>query len=296
MSAPSRFAAPAITSGRPVSSAAATRSSKPRPFWKVADPIGEQPLDAGGHRQWTGKRVSARELPMRQERGEFDDGKRVATGGRGNFASNIRGNGRPSPVREQRLDRGGGQGLDAQLRQRPRLELTRASREQHRDPVGLEPPRRERESLLRVSVHPLRVIDQAEERALLGSFGEQRQHCERHAIEIRRIVVAERERASQRRRLRLRKPLQQPEYGAQQLMQRGERQLSLRFDTPRLEHRHVVHREANLVDQRRLARSRLSDQDKAAAPAGARIVQQRLQLRPALLRARRALSQSLWMS
>ena len=33
-------------------------------------------------------------------------------------------------------------------------------------------------------------------------------------------------------------------------MQRGERQLSLRFDTPRLEHRHVVHREANLVDQR----------------------------------------------
>ena len=125
----------------------------------------------------------------------------------------------------------------------------------------------------------MRVVDQAEERALLGCFGEQREDCERHAIEIRRIVVAERERASQRRRLRFRKPLQQPEYGAQKLMQRGERQLSLRFNTPRLEHRHVVHRGANLVDQRRLARSRLSDQDKAAAPAGARIVQQRLQLR-----------------
>ena len=121
----------------------------------------------------------------------------------------------PSPVREQRLDRGGGQGLDAQLRQRTRLELTHASREQHRDPVGLKSPRRECESLLRVSIHPMRVVDQAEERALLGCFGEQRQHCERHAIQIRGIVVAERERASQRRRLRLRKPLQQPEYRAQ---------------------------------------------------------------------------------
>ena len=141
-------------------------------------------------------------------------------------------------------------GLDAQLRQRARLELTHASREEHRDPVGLESPRRERESLLRVSVHPMRVVDQAEERALLGCFGEQGEDRERHAIEIRRIVVAERERASQRRRLRFRKPLQQPEYRPQQLMQRGERQLSLRFDTPRLKHRHVAHGEANLVDQR----------------------------------------------
>ena len=166
-----------------------------------------------------------------------------------NLAGNVRGNGCPGPVREQCLDRGGGQGLDPQLRQRPRLKLTRASGEQHRDPVRLKPPRRERESPLRVSVHPLRVIDQAEERALLGSFGEQRQHRERHPIKIRRIVVAERERASQRRRLRLRKPLQQPEHRPQKLMQRGERQLGLRFDTPRLKHRHVVHPEANLVDQ-----------------------------------------------
>ena len=41
----------------------------------------------------------------------------------------------------------------------------------------------------------MRVVDQAEERALLGSFGEQRQNCERHAVEIRRIAVAQSERA-----------------------------------------------------------------------------------------------------
>ena len=125
MSAPSRFAAPRDHIRTAGVFGGGDQEQQPRPFWKVADLIGEQPLDAGGHRQWTGKRVSARELPMRQQRGEFDDGKRVATGGRGNLASNLRGNGCPSPVREQRLDRGGGQGLDAQLRQRARLELTR---------------------------------------------------------------------------------------------------------------------------------------------------------------------------
>ena len=66
----------------------------------------------------------------------------------------------------------------------------RARREHERDPLGEEPARDETEDLRRRVVEPLRVVDDADERLLLGDLGEQRQRGEPHQEAVGRRAGA----------------------------------------------------------------------------------------------------------
>jgi hypothetical protein len=77
--------------------------------------------------------------------------------------------------------------VDRQLRQPGESVVTHvgASCAHKRDPLGEEPAGDEPEDLRRGAVEPLRVVDDADERSLLGDLGEQRQHGEPHQEPVR---------------------------------------------------------------------------------------------------------------
>ena len=64
------------------------------------------------------------------------------------------------------------------------MEVVVAGGDQQDDPLGLEPPGREGEGVGRRLVQPLGVVDQADQRPLLGHLGEQAQraHTDQEAV------------------------------------------------------------------------------------------------------------------
>jgi hypothetical protein len=139
----------------------------------------------------------------------------------------------------------------------------------------VQPPRGEHQRLLRVVVDPLRVVDDAEQRPLLGHLREQREHRKRNTVQIRGGVLAQPERALQRHCLRSWDPLERAERGPEELVERRVRQPRLRLDPPGLERRHAASFRPRLVQQRRLARPRLADNEQRAAAPIPGCVQQR---------------------
>ena len=103
--------------------------------------------------------------------------------------------------------------------------LTLARREQQDYAIGLESPRRERERVGRRPVQPLRVVDDADERFLLGGVSEEAEHggADQEAIPCGRPREAER--SGERGRLGLREAVEPVEDRADELVQRGEREL-----------------------------------------------------------------------
>ena len=79
-----------------------------------------------------------------------------------------------------------------------------ADREHQADRVGAQPPRREPQRLRRGPVQPLRVIDQADQRPVLGHLRQQAQHSQAHQEPVRRRPRGEAERGPQRIMLRQR--------------------------------------------------------------------------------------------
>lgn len=105
--------------------------------------------------------------------------------------------------------------------------------EDQRDPLGVQPAGREDQRLRRRPVQPLRVVDQAEQRLLLGQFGEQRQHrqSDEEPVAAARRGVPHPERRPQRPGLRPRQAVDPVEHGPQQQVQPGVRQRALELDT-----------------------------------------------------------------
>jgi len=58
--------------------------------------------------------------------------------------------------------------------------------EQQRDPLGVQPPRHERQRLRRGPVQPLRIIDQARQRPARGHLRQQAQHRQADQEPVRR--------------------------------------------------------------------------------------------------------------
>jgi hypothetical protein len=134
------------------------------------------PGERSRQRRATGKLVlaqKARELDQRQRtpRGALDEA--VAHLGR---------KCRLHSLGEQLRRRLGPEALEPELRQAASLEaprLTVARREEHHDALRLEPPRRKCERVSRRAVEPLRIVDHAQQRLLLGRLREEVEY--RHA-------------------------------------------------------------------------------------------------------------------
>ena len=85
----------------------------------------------------------------------------------------------------------------------------------------MESPRDEEKDLSRRGVEPVKVVDDAQHRLLLGRVREEGQHRQRDAVLIGLASFAESERPAQRSRLLARETFEGTEQRSRELMERG---------------------------------------------------------------------------
>ena len=130
------------------------------------------------------------------------------------------------------------------------------------------------EDLRRGVVEPLRVVDDADQRLLLGDLGEQRQRGEPHQEPVGWRTGAPAEDCRERVALRHGQPVEVVEHVRAELMEAavGELHLGLDPDGPRdVPAGDPV---GHVAQQRALAHARLSAQDDDSAPTGERVGQE----------------------
>ena len=149
-----------------------------------------------------------------------------------------------------------------------------AGAEQEHDALGVEPARHELQRVGRPGVEPVRVVDEAQHRPLLGELGQQRQAGGVDEEALLAPAVREPERGPQRGGLRRGQAIDEAQRGAQQLLQRRERQLGLRLHPARAQHVHVARAGARVLEQDRLADAGLAAQRERSAPRVAGRVEQ----------------------
>ena len=235
-------------------------------------PAGEAALDARPGRQRRGQRLLAAALGRAEQRRQLADRQRVATGRRPQPAGHLgidgalaaardqaRGRLRPEPAERQPLHPLGLEG--------PQLPL--AGGEQQRHPVGPDPPRREEQRVLRGPVKPVGVVDDRQQRPLLGGGGQQaeRRGADGEAIALARLT--EPEGAGERPRLPLGDLPEPIEQRPADVVQAGELELGLGLDTTGTDDGHPLRPRGGVVEQRRLADPRLAAQQQGAAALGA---------------------------
>ena len=145
--------------------------------------------------------------------------------------------------------------------------LAGAHGEQHRDGVGEQPPRRERQRRGRRPVEPLDVVGEHEHRPLLGQRRQQAQRGGADQLRLRPRARHEPQRALERDPLRRRQPLALVEHRPQQLVQAAERDLDLRLHPAHPQHRGGPGARRGVLEQRGLADPRLAAQDQHPALA-----------------------------
>ena len=147
--------------------------------------------------------------------------------------------------------------------------------EQH-DPLGAEPAAGEQQRLERAVVEPLAVVDERQQRLLLGGRREQAEDARHDGVAVAAGRLAERQRPAQRRRLRRRDRVEPVEQRPEQLAEPREGQVGLRLHPARAEHRHARGDRfgAGVLEQRRLADPGFPDEQQRAAPPGPRVVQE----------------------
>jgi hypothetical protein len=157
---------------------------------------------------------------------------------------------------EHGASRLGVQAADPELRQPERVEagivVAVAGREQQRDRLGRQAAGDERQHVGGRVVEPLRVVDDAQQRAAAGGLAEQAQHRERDEEPLRPAERIEPQRAAQRARLQRRDRVGVREHRPQELLQRPERELCLGLDRAAREEPHAARAVARGLQQRRL--------------------------------------------
>src|SRR6266550_7730366 len=169
------------------------------------------------------------------------------------------------------------QWVNAKLRQSNERLTNGARGEQQSDLLGNEAPSNERESRGGSLIEPLRVIDNAEERSVFGGLGEQTQDSEAAQEWARSVPWGESERDAKRVPLRRREAHPKREDGCAQLLKRRERELDLPFDAHRPGDPKAVPLLNDVIQQRRLAASRLALNDQDRATPGARRLEEFLE-------------------
>ena len=157
--------------------------------------------------------------------------------------------------------------LDHQLRQSGQLLLFLAHREHQRHRLRQQAPRHERQRLRRRPIQPLRIIDHADQRALRCGLGQQPQHGQPHEEAIRRVSGTEPKRRAKCLALGARKSVEPVQYGRAQPMQPGKRKLHLGLHTRSAQHLEPRRPLDHVVQQRRLAHTRLTADYQNLAPA-----------------------------
>ena len=148
--------------------------------------------------------------------------------------------------------------------------------------LGQETTGHEAEDLSGCPIEPLGIVNDADQRLLLGDVGEQRQHRQTDQEAIRRRRPApESEHRLEGRALTDREPLHVFEQRAAQLMEPAEGQLHLAFDTHGLGHVTVVDPAGRVVQQGALADASLTAQHQHPAAASTRLRHDTIE-RPAL--------------
>ena len=99
-----------------------------------------------------------------------------------------------------------------------------------REPFGEEPAGDETKDLSGGLVEPLRVVDDAYERLLLGDLSEQRQRCEPDQEPVGRRPAAPAEHSCERVALRDGQPLEVIQHRCAELVEAAVRELHLRLD------------------------------------------------------------------
>ena len=132
----------------------------------------------------------------------------------------------------------------------------------------------EPENLRRALIEPLRVVDDGDERLLVGDRGEQRQRGEPHQEWLRRRTDAQSEHGRERFALRDRQPLEVIEHGRTELVEAAVGELHFRLDAEGRCDVPAFGAIGQVAQQRALAHARLAPQDHDATPAGERVAQQ----------------------
>ena len=159
------------------------------------------------------------------------------------------------------------QTVDGHLRE-PRQLLARLTlREHDGHRLGSQPPRHEGECLRRGAVEPLRVVDDAEQRLLLGHLGQEGQRREPDEESIGRFTRAQPEGRGKRVALRVRQMRETIQHRRAELMQAGERKLHLGLDARRPRDPTFRRARGEVLQQRGLADTRLAAKDEDSAMA-----------------------------
>ena len=160
----------------------------------------------------------------------------------------------------------------------PRARL--ANREHDRHRLRQQPPRDEAEHLVRRVVEPLRVVHEAQQRALVGDRGQQAQHGQRDQEAVGRVAGRQAQRHAQRVALGLREPVEPREHRRAELMDPGERQLHLGLDARDVRDAEAGGLPGRVAQQRRLPDARLAADDQDGALPVARVCEQAVEQLP----------------
>ena len=150
---------------------------QPRRRGQPRDALVEHALEPAGHRQRLRQRLVARELGGAERGRQLDERERVAVGLLEQPLAHLRRR-RRGRVREQLRSRRIVEAVDVMRRHVGRLEhadVALARGEQEHDALRVEPARDELQRVRGAGVEPVRVVDQAQHRPLLGKLGQQRQ-------------------------------------------------------------------------------------------------------------------------
>jgi hypothetical protein len=174
------------------------------------------------------------------------------------------------------------QGPDVELREARERLAQFAGREHQRDLLRQQAPSHEPERARRRAIKPLGVIDNTQQRALLGGLRQQAEgrHSDQERIRGRPGTVSERD--GKGVALWLREALGELQDGGAQLLQRRVGELHLPFDADGAGDLELPRRLDRVLQQRGLADARLSvhDQDPAVpAPGGLQQPSEHLALR-----------------
>ncbi len=237
-----------------------------RVLGQARHPCVERGLELPCHRQRLGQRRRSRELVGAERVGQLDERQRVAPGmfreSRAHLGADA------GDVRYQRLGGLRIQPRQHQIRQVAGLEgpdVPFACPEEDHEPLRAQAPGDEPQRVGGPPVQPVRVVDDAEDGPALGQLGEQRQAggVDEEALLPRPGVQSER--VPQCTSLVLGQRVQMAERRPQQLMQGGERELRLGFETPGAQHLHIGRALDGVLQESRLARARLTPDHQHAA-------------------------------
>ena len=143
-----------------------------------------------------------------------------------------------------------------------------ARREHERDLLRQQAASHKRERARRRTVEPLRIIDHAEQRLLLGRLGQQAEGRQPHQERARRRPCTEAERDGKRFALGRGEAFQELQTWRAQLVKGGVRELHLLLDPERSDDLELPPRLDRVLQQCRLADARLSvHHEDAAVPA-----------------------------